>query len=138
MMRTNAESVVIVETLNDIKRVIQEFVPGSQQQNPEVHATIVAENKTYELSAPTGCAYRDMLIGGFNIIKKRSEIDEQRKEVETHLNINPINISGHMWLDDLISRRLAGTRDGLRVKWEIEEGTFFFDPFTGKLSKCTA
>ncbi len=134
-MKINAESVVVVETLGDIKRAVQEFMPGDRQQNPAVHATIVAENKTYELSAPTGCTYRDMLINGFNIVKKR--LDAEQRETETQLNISPLNIKGHMWLDDLITRRLAGTRDGLRVRWDIEEGTFFFDPFVGKLSKCT-
>ena len=42
-----------------------------------------------------------------------------------------------MWLDDLIIRRLGGVRDGLRVKWDIAEGVFYFDPYTGTLSKCS-
>jgi len=133
-MKINADQIVTVNTLSDIKSAIQEFLPSSTTA-PEVHSTIKAEGKTYKLSAPTSCGYRDMLIEGFGIVKKRLEAKNPSQNAE--LGIDPVSVDGHMWLDELIGRRLGGKRDGVRVRWDVVEGTFYFDPFSGKLTKCS-
>ena len=135
MMKLDDSYVVTVETLNDVKQVIQEFMPGDCPL-PEVSATIKAEGKIWQLSAPAGASYREMLIEGFDIVKKRLNAIEKVRDTE--LGIEPISIDGHMWLDDLIVRRLGGMRDGLRVKWIIAEDTFYFDPYAGTLTKCSS
>jgi len=127
--------VVVVKTLSDIKQAIREFMPGDRPLH-EVNATVKADGKTWQLSAPAGASYREMLIEGFDVVKKRLEVLEKARDTE--LGIEPININGHMWLDDLIVRRLGGVRDGLRVKWDISDGTFYFDPYTGTLTKCSS
>ena len=133
-MRLNADQTVIVETLADIKHVITEFIPGCESKNPDISVVMSVDNITYKLSAPTNCSYKDMLNDGFEIIKRR--LDAKNKNLDKiSLGIDPISAEGHMWLDDLIVRRLGGVRDGLRIKWQLKEGTFFFDPFTGKLTE---
>jgi len=134
-MKLDDSYVVTVETLSDVKQAIQEFMPGDRPL-PEVSATIEAEGKTWQLSAPAGASYREMLIEGFDIVKKR--LDAMEKVRDTELGIEPINVNGHMWLDDLIVRRLGGVRDGLRIKWIIAEDTFYFDPYAGTLTKCSS
>lgn len=135
-MRTDNEHVVIIETLGDIKKAIQEFLPGHKEENPVVEAEFRDDQgRKISVSAPTGCTYREMLIEGFNIVKTRIEIMEKCKEKAEGSGIQPIQIDGHMWLDDLITRRLGGKRDGLRIRWDLQEGSYFFDPFTGKLTK---
>ena len=129
-MKLDAQNLVVVETYNDIKNAVQEFMPGKEPVNPPVVAEIEIEGRKSTLTAPTNCTYRDMLIEGFTIVKKRFEV------IEKHAD-GPINISGHMWLDDLIHRRLGGVRDGVRVKWDLKDGTYFFDPFTGVVTKST-
>jgi len=133
-MRLTDDQTVIVETLGDIKAAIQEFlVPG---ESVTVEGTIKSGGKTWQVEAPAECDYKTMLKEGFEIVKTRLEAKE-RNTGQSELGIDPISVDGHMWLDDLITRRLGGVRDGLRVRWDLAEGTFFFDPFTSKLVKST-
>lgn len=132
-IRVGADSTVVVETLSDIKRVIQEFMPSSSEADATVSAEFVVDGQKMQVSAPTSCTYRKMLLDGFEIVRKR--IDVVGKIEQPHL-ANPLNVDGHMWLDDLIKRRLGGIREGLRVRWTLSEGVFYFDPFAGKLTKC--
>ena len=133
-MRLTDANTVVVETLDDVKQVLKEFVSKDQNIPPEITTQIQAEGKTYKVSAPTACSYSELLADGFTIVKKRMEAINKPRELE--LGIEPVNVDGHMWLDDLIMRRLGGVRDGLAVKWELDEGTFRFDPFSGKLTQC--
>lgn len=135
-MRLNKQNTVIVETIGDIRRVVQEFLPSVSENNPVVTKKIMADGKTYEVSAPTSCTYKEMLLEGFTILKKRYDAMEKIKERVQNNVTQPISMDGHMWLDDLISRRLGGKRDGLRVKWDVKDGTYYYDPFTGKLTKA--
>lgn len=130
-MKLDESSVVVADTLYNIKQAIKEFIPNDAEIL-EVSATIESEGQTWQLTAPAGASYQEMLIEGFDIVKKR--LEAMAKPRETELNIEPVNIDGRMWLDDLITRRLGGTRDGLRVKWDITEGVFYFDPYTGTLT----
>lgn len=132
-MRLDNHNVVVVESVADIQRAIQEFLPG-KKENPVVRATMRVGGKDVTLTAPTDLTYRDMLIEGLTIIKKRMEAIAK---APADIPLNPFNIDGHMWVDDLIKRRLGGIRDGVRVKWALKDGTYFFDPFTGTLTKCS-
>lgn len=132
-MRLNEQHTVVVENLVDIQQAILEFLPNNKEKTPEVSVKLVSEGKTYDLKAPAGCTYRELIINGFNIVKRR--LGAISKGHNTELGIEPVSVGGHMWLDDLIVRRLGGTRDGLRVKWSIKDGIFYFDPYTGKLTK---
>lgn len=133
-MKISEDNTVVVNNLLDIKRVIHEFLPNAKEENVEVHTKVESNGKKYDLSAPVDCNYRSMLMEGFSILKKRMQVKHVEKV--SNINVDPVNVEGRMWLDDLIERRLGGVRDGLRVRWDLRDGTYYFDPFDGKLMKC--
>ena len=135
-MKLNKDKAVVVDSLHDLRSAIQEFLPGYVEKNPEVKAIIQSEGKNYQVNATPNCTYKQMLLEGFTILKKRVEAEERNKGKT--VPIQPINTGGRMWLDDLIRQRLGGIRDGLRVKWTLTEGVFFFDPFTGQITRCSS
>ena len=130
-MQLDDSKQVIIRTLSDIKEAIGEFLPTSRPSNPDVAATIRDGDKSYRVSAKTGCTYYDMLHEGFEMVRRRMDAINKYGTMA-------VNVSGNMWLDKLIKSRLGGSRDGLRIKWEISEGIFYFDPFSGVLSKRNA
>ncbi len=108
-------------------------MPGFVPDNPPVRAQVKDEDgKMHDLQAPTGCDYRSLLMEGFKIVEGRLKAIEK---VKARGLVPPIQIDGHMWLDDLISRRLDGTREGMRVKWELTDAIYYFDPTTGKVTR---
>lgn len=130
----NNDGSVCVKSLLDIREVIKNVMPGTESKTgPDVKAEFVENGKKIMVSAPSkGSNDRDLLMQGFDAVKARMEVIAR---VEGN-SLSPVNIDGRMWLDDFLKRRLGAVRDGLRAKWEISEGIFMFDPYTGKLTKC--
>lgn len=134
---TSQAQPVVVRDSYEIRRVIAEFMPR-QKKAETVQAQIEAMTEDgkkvkYKVEAPLECDYHSMLMQGMDMVKKRlAAIEKAGPEAQRVLSVG-----GHMWVDDLIRRRLGGVRDGLRVRWDIPEGTFFFDPYTGKLTQVT-
>ncbi len=122
-----------VNCLGDVKRVIKEFMPGTKHTTVTVKAEMRAEGKKYAVEGESSIDYKKLLMEGFSIVKARTEAAKKIEAID--LKIQPINLEGHMWLDDMIRRRMGGKRDGLRVRWDLEDGTYFFDPFACKLTK---
>ena len=78
-----------------------------------------------------------MLIKGFTMIKNRVDAIEKATQRGSGEAANKLfSIDRHSWLDDLVQRRFGGKRDGLRIRWDISEGTFFYDPFTRSLTQA--
>ena len=50
---------------------------------------------------------------------------------------NPVQIpvEGESNVDILIRRKMGGRRVGMMIVWDVEEGSYQFDPINGKLSK---
>lgn len=69
---------------------------------------------------------RESLLEGFNIVKNRKEYNEKAGR-----NFDPDTML--CWVDKLIDQRLAGKRRGLSIAWELSDGKFKFDPWTGEL-----
>lgn len=125
---------VTVTTSYDIRRVIQEFIqpPKTDSISTEFEALDESGKKFKKvLTMSVEGDYRTLLIKGLTTIRNRMEAIQKFGDVGRKV----FNIDGHSWVDDLIARRLGGKRDGLRVRWDLSEGTYFFDPFTGKLTK---
>jgi len=124
-----------VNCLGDIKRVIQEFMPGVKHTTLTLEAEMKAEGKTFKVEGESSIDYKKLLMEGFDIVKVRLEAAKRIADSREEIRIQPINTDGHMWLDSLITRRLGGRRDGLRVRWDLQDGTYFFDPYECKLTK---
>jgi hypothetical protein len=127
----NEDGSVRITTLQEIKTIIKDFMPGTESVKQTMSTEIESGGKTYKITTPVeGANNRDLLMEGFAVVKNRLEVLEKVEEGQ----LSPVNVDGQMWVDSLINRCMGGTRDGLKVKWEIKEGTYKFDPFTGKLT----
>ncbi|KKK63791.1 hypothetical protein LCGC14_2990710, partial [marine sediment metagenome] len=86
-----------------------------------------------------------LLIEGFDLIKKRMQLAEQAKEESNKEyedeDLLPETIkwalfdidSQYFHVDSLIKYEFNGTRRGLRIRWDLEDGSYEFDPYAGKL-----
>lgn len=129
---------VTVGSLYDIRRIISEFssvvkpsttavktiMPGFDNQGRPVN---------FQVEAPLDCDYQSLLKQGMDMLKRRAEIIEKAGSRANRL----IAMDSRTWVDNLIERRLGGRREGLRIRWEVPDGVFYWDPTTGKLTQCT-
>ncbi len=126
-----------VNCLGDIKRVIREFLPGVKHTPLTVKTEMKVDGEIFAVEAESSIDYKKLLLEGFGIVKARLDATQKATESGAKLRIKPFNIEGHMWLDDLIVRRFGGKRDGLRIRWDLEDGTYFFDPYSCKVTKAS-
>ncbi len=87
-----------------------------------------------------GKTVRTLLIDGMNIAKKHQEyfqkISAELSDVDFGGYLPARQSGGHfLWVDLLISKRLDGKRDGLKICWSLPEGQFEFDPWSKELIK---
>ena len=126
----NEDGSVCVTTLDHIRSIIKEFLPGTESVVRTTTTEIPVDGKNYKITVPVhGANSRDLLIEGFTLIRNRMEVFDKVEDGQ----LSPVDLGGKMWVDDLIKRKMGGVRDGLKVIWELKEGIFKFDPFTGKL-----
>ena len=80
---------------------------------------------------------RKLLLSGLEIIRKRQEIHVEIAPPEECGGFEPAKLMNsaeqYMWVDALIGQCLDGKRRGLEVVWELEDGTYVFDPETEEL-----
>jgi len=139
-LKLNEDGTVVVKTEQDIFEAIKSFIPSDVNDViSDTTTRIVIDGVVRKLVAKTGLSNRGMMIEGFDIVKSRIEAAEKYESgIPLFGNCEKtkiFNIEGKMWLDDLITRCLGGKRDGLRVRWDLAEGVYFFEPYTGKISK---
>ena len=129
---------VEISTSYDIRKAITAFMPRKVAEEAMISTQFEAvegesgKKVMMNLTAPLGCDYYTQFMAGMNTLKTR--VDAIAKHGENARKA--LMVDGHAWVDNIIKTRLGGKREGLRVRWDISEGIFFFDPFTGKLTKC--
>ena len=132
MANYNADGSVLITSLNDIREVVGDFMPGKEDMPTKISAEFMIDSKkVVAVSSVEGISPRESLVEGFSILKKRMDVVKHLEEGA----LSPVCVEGHMWLDDLIRYRMGGKRDGLKVRWDLSDGSYKFDPFTGKLTK---
>jgi hypothetical protein len=118
---------VVCNDFNDIKRVLKDL---RKSDNVTVSAKIGDDN----INVKTDNTYlRDSLLKGMNVIKTRVEA---MKGVEI-----PEDSNMKLWgvdevrfgVDSFIERHLGAKRNGTRIRWEVQGGTFEYDVFEDKL-----
>ena len=119
---------VVCYTLADVKQAILPFMNSGEA------VTISCELDGEKVSlVSVDASPRAILLNGLNQVKKRIELRDKVKEYkDTMLQIWDVDKS-HFNVDKLIYNRLGGERRGIRVRWEIKEGKYEYDPFTNKL-----
>jgi hypothetical protein len=144
----------VIKSLLDIKKVIAGFIPtqstSSSKPNPEVHIPepVVDEkgikrgmkNTTITLDVTSNQTMaRKCLLDGFEMVKRHLELDTHEVgDIDAYggfVPIQPPKTTNNTWLDKMITRQLGGRREGLKVVWDVMEGQYAFDPWTGNLEK---
>jgi len=142
---------VEVKTLLDIKRVIAPFMKVKSPEDVKFQAELTyIDEKTGKKQKESvncdtiGVSMRQMLLNGFENVKIRTEALREAQELAKEddyvpnldkVDIDKIRIAG---LDDMIKERLGGYRKGMRIRWDVREGTFEFDPLACKLFEIEA
>ena len=148
------ERKIIVRTLRDLKEAIIPFTIGhfkARVSDVPIKANVEyldeGGNKRIEtVSAITrDITLRRLLIEGFDLVKKRLQLAKDMKdkyeEVHEDDDLLPERIKWNLFdidtqflhVDTLIKQELDGKRKGLRIRWDISEGIYEFDPYECKL-----
>lgn len=141
-----------IRSVGDIKRVVAELDPA---KNPE--ASIIplsthletqenGQKKVYAVTADTRSkSKRDHLIEGLRMIQKRIDSEKEIEESVEPVEINGrivtppklgSGVEGHTWVDPLIKQWLGGSRDGIVIFWDLNDGyRYKYDIFQHKLTR---
>ena len=89
---------------------------------------------------------RELLVKGFNEIKEAldsyvEQEDEHKRLHDEYGGFLPAHMPspdlGRTWVDSIVERRLGGKRVSLKVRWELKDGTYEWDPITEELVECS-
>jgi hypothetical protein len=146
---------VVVNTLNEIKFIISEMLnrkDSNQSINVKANLKWTEESiqKTSEITTISeDVSLFKLLVDGMEHVKKWMELldttrkatqkvnEEEEGDIPPHVlqvwNIDRMKFN----VDSLIKNRFGGVRNGLRVRWKVQDGIFEFDPFTTKFFEVT-
>lgn len=123
-----------ISTIHDVKNLLNSFIPKNKTIETITTNidTVNSEGKkvTVTVSAPLSADYYNQLVDGMKIIKARLDAAEK------HQNAKVLNLDGPMWVDIIVKNQLGGKREGHRVRWDVNEGTVYYDPISGKVTQC--
>lgn len=138
-----------IATLDDIKKVISllsDGEPKTLQVKTNVNWYEDGKNKTQEvITESKDINAKRILIEGMNVVKSKIDfITEAMKDTEDD-DLMPEKIRWNIKLSDIdkqffnvdgfIKKRFGGYRKGLKVRWDVKEGTYEYDPYTSALNK---
>lgn len=137
---------VEIRSLTDIKRILSEFDPSknSIQKSIPIKADLQDDQKYAVTADTTSRSKRDMLLAGFDIIKR--QIKSQSSS-----DIIPVNVDGVdmlpattgnaenalSWVDPLIKQWMGATREGMFICWDIDDEHYKYDIYAHKLTKVS-
>jgi hypothetical protein len=132
-----------IRSINDIKKALSEFDPSknSAHNSVPIRADLEDDQKYAVTSSTISRSKRDMLIEGFDVIKR--QIGPQGEE------IMPVNVDGvdmlpattgdatstFSWIDPLVKQWLGGERKGLFIYWNVSGTRYKYDIYEHKLTK---
>lgn len=148
---------ITVNTYSDIQEAIKPFLPsvGDEEETVILQTNIdsmkgmdfkdksATEAKLgtvirAELKKPN---VRRILLEGIKMIENRMKYDEEKQQKAEDADFGgfmPVVEFGkdHLtWVDVMVKQCLGGERVGTKVVWRLDEGTFQFDPKSGKLER---
>ncbi|MDB4490366.1 hypothetical protein N9045_02495 [bacterium] len=145
---------VVVNSMNDIKRVIAEFDPSNDKEHSPLPVSTVLESRQedgkqvqYSVSANTKSkSKRQILLEGFDLIKNRQEMADTVKQTTEKFEVNGkpykpaqlhSNTNGMSWIDPLITQWFGGKRDVMLITWDIGDGyEYRYDIYTHSLTRA--
>ena len=143
---------ITVSDLDGVKRAILPFTMEQHNKDIDISAQLEwtedgKKRKGFVKAISRDLTAKQLLVEGFFLVKTRMELAGKMKEAaeleDDDEDLLPERLkwelfdidSQYFHVDALIRRELGGFRKGLRVRWDIKEGTFEFDPFECKLYK---
>jgi hypothetical protein len=142
--RLKREGRVVVNSIDDIITVIKKCMNTPDAKEINLSANIQwKDNDTNESGTDTAnsvskdITLKQMLLDGLDHVKKYTEAINKAKTklLEVDDEVPDLWNSTTFNVDRLIDRRMGGKRNGLRVRWEIQDGIYEFDPYINKLYK---
>jgi len=154
VLMEEATKPVQVKNLYEIEQLIRMIMQhNTENENKEVTLSVEMEwNDEKEgrqkevVSATTKeTSMYGLLLDGMNVVKKymqsmetiRQAIEkvEEKDDIPASL-LEVWNIQRmHFNVDSFIHKKMGGKRNGLRIRWEVQDGIFEFDPYAVKLYK---
>ena len=144
---------ITVRTLDDLKTVISPYLDNVATGSTQVSAKmewVDDDGNSRETTATADSrdiTSKRILIEGFDLVKVRMELaakaKEQAESEEDDEDLLPERLkwgffdldSQYFHVDKLIKQEFDGERKGLRIRWELEEGNYEYDPYIRKLFK---
>lgn len=145
---------VVVETVQDIQRVLAQLDPnhrlnkgsGVANISSEVRGT-GSEDKSYSFNVKavsSDQSYRDIIMHGLQIVQDRRLAAGEIANKEMPIVVDGVEMvppkvignSGALAVDSVISRLLGAYRDGELICWNLTDGyTYRYDVFVHKLDR---
>jgi len=141
---------VEVQCFDDIKLLVEKLLENTDNSKISLSTdlTWVDEGKTQStkvVGESANVSLYNMLLEGIDVIKKqieanvliKSQVEQLANEEDdiklpiSNWDVNDVKYS----IDELIRRRLGATRQGLRIRWSIQDGIYEFDIYQKKLFK---
>lgn len=122
--------VVEINNLSDIKNIITKL-KGSKPQDGESVSININDNK-YVVNTSTNHPTYMQMIKDMLIDEVVDDVAIQINDSETIIAAKPQFGGG---LESLIFRLTGGKKDGNRIKWEIRNDTYYYDPVSDVLTK---
>lgn len=144
----DASQPVVISTLVELRALLANFRGGPTQGVDLKTAVTWTNDKGKQQTATVaarsgGGSLRDALLDGLSKVKLRVEANEQMQQALKNAKESGQldDCTMQVWnvdllrfnVDQLIELRMGGKRRGLRIRWELQEGIFEFDPFQDKL-----
>lgn len=124
---------VFINSLHDIQRIIK---TTSTENNKVKNATVIIDGKPTIINTATNHpSYMQMIKDLFleEHIQNKSESEPVLINGEILI---PVQIRSSTSVEKMIEQFTGGTRDGYRIKWQLNDGTtYFYDPISEKLTK---
>lgn len=140
-----ANEPVKVRNLYELKMLLKDFMKGrSKKVNMQTQLSWTNDDgkkiQSNVSAESAGGSLVDTLIYGMEKVKVRAEYSEKMKQASEDAQ-KQLGSSMPVWdidkvrfnVDTLIESRMGGKRHGTRVRWELEDGIYEYDPLTNKL-----
>ena len=131
--RRGSLQVTNIRTLSDIQRIIKST--SSSHDNAK-NSTAIIDGKKFSIDTSTHHpSYMQMIK---DMLLEEKELQEPTENEPVMINgevLIPIHVQSTNSVERMIEKFTGGVRDGDRIKWELSDGTYFYDPITEKLTK---
>ena len=147
----SAYEAVIIRTIDDIKKVIDELSPNRNNNTKTTTVSTVMtfrNDKNVKINQSVSAkvseqSHRDMIMDGISVLRNRKEIVEKIGNNCGEVLVNGktmksppvINLTSELPIDQIIGHVTGGYRDGEHICWDLDGYQYRFDIFMHNLTR---